>query len=654
MGPGGLTENIIAHFAGYLKFTDDFVRARPTYDDGPHQAHAKPSVADLTTVDTPDRTLDDLPTQPYRLPYSPGAFSLIGAFPPHPPTHALPKFETPPWQAPEELPPPVLSAPGGGGGGGEIIMITTAEAPTHDQLLFSATQINLMQNNDVDLMIPGTRVTSLHTTDDPALLSHMISTAQALAPVDLAPQGSGTPLLVHTVAAHDAREAASPDPAHVATLQQGITDNGVLQPAGVAFNPTAPTVVDVTVDTSHNGMTNPGLDAQTGGNVSVNAASILDDNTQRTGLVVMGDAYTTNAIIQTNELYSHAQIEVGGATVSREIVTGGNVTDNLASFNQHDLSIGAVNHFSPTANVQVDEINGNFYDVKGIVQTNYLSDNDVVVQGTTSSFNEVDTGNNNQINYLPLSELNANYDVIIVEGSFHRSNVISQTNILLNDDIAMMFSGRSDTASQSITTGDNTLSNAASIDNYGNTTFHPLTAALTASMAGLESGNVDQLIASLLPGNGTQTLHVLLITGDFYDLNYIQQTNVISNADTVAQYLPQSGNGVAPTGAATSSTETINSGSNQLANIAQIVTAGTLSDFQFLGGQKYDDAILVQANLVTDKSQVTVGDTQTLAPELVAFTGLHDASQSDQTAHPAPTSNADAAHQQDLFHGVMS
>jgi len=186
--------------------------------------------------------------------------------------------------------------------------------------------------------------------------------------------------------------------------------------------------------------------------------------------------------------------------------------------------------------------------------------------------------------------------------------------------------------------------------------FKPLTASISASMAGIESGAIDQTTASMLPGNGTGTIHALYITANFYNVNYISQTDVLLNTDTVVQYLPHVAHNHAPTGAPTSSTETINSGTNQLANHASIATVGAASDFQFAGGQHYDDAILAPANLAEHKSQVTIGDAQTLAPEVAAFTGLQDAPESDlapyhQQAHPML---ADASHQQDLFRGVMS
>jgi hypothetical protein len=666
MGPGGVTETLIAHFAGYLTFSDDFVRGRQIFDEGPHPVHIQPYSPELLRLPEIDRYLSEIPTGPHRLPYTPVKYGPIDVKPLHPSAQhvdiqipSAPQTDGPPLQQ------PILG--GGGGGGGMTMTVSVANStPTPDQELITSEQINFLENNNLNLMGPGAAVTALHSAvQDAHVLFDLTANAASHIPEWLNPAGGDTSSLIDMVNSQDASESAVSHPVLDTSLQQGIFENGVLQPAGAVFNPVAPTVVDVTVDSSNpmmptapgnvynNGLLDPGLDARTGGNVSVNAASILDDHTQRTGLVVDGDAYTTNAIVQINELYSQSQIEVGGATATLNLLTNGNTADNVASFAHHDVSSSGLVTVSVGDNVKVDLVDGNFYDVKGISQTNYLSNNDVVVQGTTSSFNEVDTGNNNQINYLPLTELNANYDLVIVEGSFHAWNVVAQTNVLMNNDIAMMYTARGDTASQSISTGDNTLTNSASIDTYGNATFQPLYGAMNAAIADLAAGKIDPLIGSLLPGGGSNTVHVLLITGDFYDVNYINQTNIISNSDTVAQFLPNTGSSTAPTGQPTASTETINSGGNQVANIAQIAAVGTTSAFQFVGGHAYDDAILVQANLVSSNSSVTNGDTHSLVPELVAFTGMPETIAAEPAAsHTA--AHSDATNSQDLFHGIMS
>ena len=100
--------------------------------------------------------------------------------------------------------------------------------------------------------------------------------------------------------------------------------------------------------------------------------------------------------------------------------------------------------------------------------------------------------------------------------------------------------------------------------------------------------------------------------------------------------------------------ESVDSGHNQLANVAGIAVGGTASGFQVAGGQHYDDAILVQANLVTDTSKVTVGDTHTLANEVVAFTGVHDMDPTPAATDTPTTTHTDPTVNHDLFHGVMS
>ena len=144
-------------------------------------------------------------------------------------------------------------------------------------------------------------------------------------------------------------------------------------------------------------------------------------------------------------------------------------------------------------------MNGHFLDIKGVFQTNYLSNNDVVVQGATSTYNEVNSGQNGQFNALPLSEFNGHYDLIIVEGDYHTWNVVEQTNVLLNNNAdAVMDTSRGDTAQQTVSVGGNTLTNDASIDTYGNSQFQPLTSSVNSGVTGLENGSVSQEIASLL------------------------------------------------------------------------------------------------------------------------------------------------------------
>lgn len=650
MGPGGVTETLIAHFAGYLHITEDFVRNRIAYDDGPPAPRPQPYAPEMLAPQAPPPPVDIPDSQPYQVSYTPSFDPLRHVKTYEPPElhkHVISIPSSPLFEAP---PTPLAEAPTGAGAGAEAVSSFSYIVPTPDQVLLAVAQVNAMENNNTaQVLNDGPNPydgpsPSNHSATDANILAHMVDNADSYLQSDLAPGTTDTTTIAEGVATHDAALAANPSGA--SEVAPGVYDNGVLQPAGATFNPTVPDLTNLFTtppEASHNGMTNPGLDVQAGDNLSVNLASILDDNTERSGFVVMGNAYSTNAIYQVNELASYSRVQVDGAAAALDIVTGANSADNLASFANNPLSSPSLVSFSPSANVHVDEVNGNFYDINGIQQTNYLSNNNVVVQAATSTFSEVDTGNNAQINALPLSELNANYDLIIVQGSFYSANVVAQTNVLMNDDSIMMGTSAGDTASETISTGGNTLTNAASIDTYGQTTYLPLNASLSAAVAAAENGQVSPLLASMLPSNGSGTINVLYITGDFYDVNYIGQTNIMLNSDAVAQYLPNTGSTTAPTGAPISSTETVNSGANTLFNLAQIATIGT-SNFQYIGGQAYSDSILVQANYVSERGHTSIGQTPSLGAELAAYTGMETWT----------TPQSDATHHQDLFHGVMS
>ena len=71
------------------------------------------------------------------------------------------------------------------------------------------------------------------------------------------------------------------------------------------------------------------------------------------------------------------------------------------------------------------------------------------------------------------------------------------------------------------------------------------------------------------------TVHVLYVQGDYYDVNYLAQTNVISDADVAAQLLTTSDSGE----------QSISTGGNQAINVATIVDAGSLTT-PYVQGQR--------------------------------------------------------------------
>lgn len=652
----GGTTDMIAHFAGLLRLIEDAPRPREHYEDPALLRKSQPWLPDKARTPDPDRPLDDLPSRPFRAGLSPGDEG-----PPRPghspnPDAAPIQVRDPAHLAasPEGAPPP--GGGGGGHGGGATYQEDVIRDVTPDQELIQLLQVNLLRDDDLVLMVKDVDVGQLHDgTLEPALAS-LTAKATAAIPAELTLHGATTEDAVDMVLRYEAalrQDAAhGGESGHDSVAQPaalGTYVDGVLQPAGTALDVTLPRSPD-TAARPHDGLVEQGLESHTGGNVSVNVASILDDHAHGTALAVRGDAYTTDAIIQINVLASRSVVSAAGEAIVRSIVTDGNETHNEARIADHDTS-GLVQRLPFGTHATVDRIDGDFFGVNVLRQANLISDNDTTVQGSFGAYYTVHTGENGQTNVVRLSEIGSHYDLIVVDGDYHSANVIFQTNILLNDDTVYAYTGRHDAASQSISTGGNTLENVAAIDRYGSDTFRPLTATLGNALDGLQDGALPPELAGLFPGGGGP-LRVLYITGDFYDINVIAQTNVISDVDGIVQHSPGPGPGTAPDGTPTTSVQSADSGGNHLVNLAGITHVGTTSDIQFVGGTHYDDAILIQANFVIESSQVTLGDTHTLVPEIVAFTGLADAAPVEPSGPPMVT--ADAHMQQDLFHGVLS
>lgn len=663
MVAGGTTDvtDIIAHFAGHLRLLDDAARPRDTYQDPAHPLRPQPWLPKPLVADDPDRPLDELPSRPFRAGLSPDddAFPRLGRLPGHDvPAPALGEPDAG-WLLPAARLRPAGGGGGGGGGGGHR---ERPDEPSPDQELVQVVQANRLKDDDLVLTKRDVDLSGLHDIDIDATIAALSLIAASQRPDDLVLGSPSTEAAIVTVLRHEAILAR--DGEHPQAGTGGATDgstegapedapmgtylDGVLQPPGTALTFTVPKAPLVAPE-SRDGLVETGTEAWAGGNLSVNAASILDDHGHGTSLVVRGDSYTTDAIVQVNVLASRAVVEAAGEALVRSIVTDGNEAHNTARIADHDTA-GLFQRQSFGGGVTVDRIEGDFYGVNVLRQVNLLSDNDVIVQGHFGAYYAVRTGENAQTNAMALTEIGARYDLIVVEGDYHSANVIQQTNILFNDDVVYAYTARHDGASQTISTGGNILENKAAIDRYGSDDFKPLSATLGDSLDRLQDGGLPPELAATFPANGG-TLRVLYVTGDFYDINVIQQTNVVSDVDGIVQHAP-AGRETSPEGTPTTSVQHAESGGNHLANLAGIAQVGTGSDHQYVGGTHYDSAILIQANFVTESSQITLGDTSRLVPEIVAFTGIADTAPAEPSGPVAVT--ADSHMQQDLFHGMLS
>ena len=119
---------------------------------------------------------------------------------------------------------------------------------------------------------------------------------------------------------------------------------------------------------------------------------------------------------------------------------------------------------------------------------------------------------------------------------------------------------------------------------------------------------------SLLSGSdfaGLTTIKVLYISGDVVDLQYVSQINVLGDADQVALAKSQSS-------AHADASWDISTGSNALINQASIVDGGVNST-TYTGGAVYSDELLIQAELISDDTNLYTQGADALVSEAVAF-----------------------------------
>jgi hypothetical protein len=627
MVPGGVTE-IIWHFLGYLHIFDDIARDRITLDEGDYRSDTQ----DYTTH-RPQFTLtpadDETDSRPVAMQDAqaieePGHHFPLSRLHPTLDTD-LDRF------APAHVPPTILApiSPGSGGGGGGSDAIKIVYQEGGEQSEIQTHQYNNMYNDDA---LVGTHDTNLLTTLETQAnhaIGQMIAGADAAIPTDwYAPQS--TDALPAFVAAHDQAWADRDGTADPHSVTPGYYLNGVLQdPAPTppdqlpAPDPTPP------ADLGH-GLGQWALD---GGNTATNGAYILDLTDSARTMLVMGDYFKTNAIFQTNSYMDDDHVTVGGTGAS--ISTGGDQATNIADFVQHPGVYETMPSYFAGPNWSVDVVHGDYFNVRALVQTNYLSDNDVTMQSSSSTHYEVHAGQNELGNYVLINDGNFNYDLIVVGGSYHGMNVIFQNNILYNND-TVQITGDGTNPNQTVSTGDNQLTNTATIENYSDKAL-PWNSGLDDLIHNISGGatELDPSFGQLIAGNGG-TFHILYVTGNYYDVNAIWQTNIVSDANMAIQLQGSPAAATADYYGGSMATQNVSTGGDVLSNDAAIVDVGNTSTH--VNGQAYGDSILIQANLVNqDSDHVAQTNPQVLVPEVIAFVGQDNATDNSDPQHHATT-----------------
>jgi hypothetical protein len=623
---------IISHFAGYLQIFHDIARDRVQYDE----SLAPRPAGDYTTL----RPNYDYRVVPEDLETAAGP---VPELMPDDPIHfvrgralKLRSSEEddsdlfPRSPAPSVPPPKPLG--GGGGGGSPDFHVKVKYQDGGPETQLTVHQYNFMHDDDVNLptdllTVVEPLITSLNS-DAMATIEQLAADGNAELPAEWQmpkTDGGVTDFLV-------ARDAAWADGEPDAnSVTPGYYVNGELQERPI--EPSPPADAPELPDTGHG----IGQWASLGNNFSINAALIVDIGESARTMVVMGDYFKTNAIFQTNTIMDDDRVRVSGGDREPSSTSDENVATNIADFLQNpSIYVGFPAQFAGP-NWIVDVVDGDFYSVHAVAQVNYLSDNDVATQVSSSSHYNLVGGYNTQGNLAQILDGSVEYDLIIIKGSYHGLNVIFQNNILLDNDKIKMAADGAD-PSQSASSGNNSLLNEAAVANYGGDTFDELPANLELIQSLLAAGltSLDPELAGALIGHGGP-LKVLYITGDYYDINAVWQTNITSDVDVMYQLQNQplaDLMALDPDGAVTQSVTT---GGNELVNDAAVVDVNP--DATYVGGQIYTDSILVQADLVPTASDNTVNaDTNALVTELIAFVDDHP----QDTTSPPPAAIANS------------
>jgi hypothetical protein len=647
---GGTTE-IIWHFMGYLHLTQELATAHPSLDGWVRHGSIADYKAPLTPSDTIVPDLEDLSSARTRVAFSemPGRLAAPEhlkalhldetSFPSHSvplsldwePSGWIARPVEPVWPGQDPVHPPPSGPP--------PYEMTYSEGG--DDKLIGASQTNLADDTDTLLSSSGTGVSSLHAIDVPLTLHEMLATAQSVTPDDLIPSEQSPLGWLNLVVQRDAARAGEGEDAHADhRVEPGRYVDGVRQADNAPADPTDHVTAQPPAWDPSSG---PAQIVELGGNVSHNGAAIVDLDEATSRLIVLGDYYETNAIVQANVLTDDDQVSRTTADGVGIVVTDGNHATNIAAFVEKALDSGLKAGVpSGGLDVNVDVVDGDFYDVKSLVQRNWITDNDVAVQTRYDAYAEAHLGGDMQGNVARFVDWDHHYDVIVVLGNYHEANFIFQKNVLLDNDIVKTASeAQGDGAGQDVFTGNNALTNDAAITQYGATTFSPLTSdysELARALAAHE--DVDLSTWSQFAGSATGSLSVLVVTGDYYDINVLSQINVIADLDTAIQYLP---------GLDAEGVQWVSAGDNEATNVARIVDVGGLDD-QYLGGTHYQDSLLYQANYVEGADTVLNGDTQTLVSEVIAFTGNVEA----EAVHDPDPLVTDHGIHGDLLGGVLT
>ena len=251
-------------------------------------------------------------------------------------------------------------------------------------------------------------------------------------------------------------------------------------------------------------------------------------------------------------------------------------------------------------------------------------------------------GGHNQLGNLALIvDGDIQYDLIVIHGAYHGMNVIFQNNILLNNDNIVMSADGSD-PSQSVNSGHNSSSNEGAIENYGGNNFRDLDPGMKAidDLLGAGATSIDPELGSVIAGHGGP-LRVLYVTGDYYDINAVWQTNITCDVNVMYQLQNEPSADLLALHPDEDVTQSVDTGNNQLTNDAAIVDVNP--DAPTSTGTSIPIASWCRPNWCRPiiRTHAVNADTDALVTELIAFVDDNQDHSNSGSSHVSLTVQAD-------------
>ncbi|RFC00722.1 hypothetical protein B5K08_00035 [Rhizobium leguminosarum bv. trifolii] len=361
------------------------------------------------------------------------------------------------------------------------------------------------------------------------------------------------------------------------------------------------------------------LDVTAGANVVVNVASVINTGVIASVTAVMGNYHQVDAVSQSFVYSDHDEIASALRSSGYSAEEAGTVAKNIAVFQQSTFeasSHAATDAADPTfpTSWRVSVIDGDVSFVQWVEQYHFVSDNDTMTVTTSGSETTVLTGGNTSINLSSFFGMGMQYDLVIIGGNVLDINSITQISLLYDNDWVRAEDGAGPGAD--IETGNNLIWNFASIHNVGTgSPFEAMPDYMVEAQKAIEDRDPNMPEGLSFDANfqGYAGLNVLYITGNLYDMTIIKQVSILGDSDDVtlaASTLLENN---------PDATVTIDTGSNAVINIAEIVDYDSFGETTYLAGQLYSDAILIQGGLVEhDTTQPQPADNR-LANEVIAF-----------------------------------